>query len=125
MREAFLMAEGKGRTHTLTSNHSYGRALDVVVDDGNRAHPRTMRDWIAFRRWVTQYRAPTGESFRVLGRPDYSWDWPHVELPSSTIGFETIDQAIARGRACLAPGAAIPCNFPPHLPAYLSHALVR
>lgn len=109
----------------LTSNHSYGRALDVVVDDGNRAHPRTMRDWIAFRRWVTQYRAPTGESFRVLGRPDYSWDWPHVELPSSTIGFETIDQAIARGRACLAPGATIPCNFPPHLPAYLSHALVR
>ena len=38
LREAYLMAEGKGRTHTLTSNHSYGRALDIVVDDGNRAH---------------------------------------------------------------------------------------
>ena len=125
LREAFLMAEGKGRTHTLTSNHSYGRALDVVIDDGNRTRPRTMRDWVAFRRWVTHYRTPTNESFRVLGRIDRTWDWPHVELPSSTIGFETIEQAIARAHACLAPAATMPCNFPPHLPAYLSHVLVR
>ena len=125
LREAFLMAEGQGRTHTLTSNHSYGRALDIVVDDGNRANPRTSRDWIAFRRWVTHYRTPTNESFRVLGRIDRSWDWPHVELPSSTLGFATIEEAIARARVCLAPGSTTPCNFPPHLPAYLSHALVR
>ena len=125
LREAFLMAEGRGRTHTLTSNHSYGRALDVVVDDGNRALPRTRHDWIAFRRWVTQYRTPTNESFRVLGRIDRTWDWPHLELPSSTIGFDTIEQAIARARACLAPDASTSCNFAPHLPAYLDHALVR
>lgn len=125
LREAFLMAEGKGRTHTLTSNHSYGRALDIVVDDGDRANPRTRRDWIAFRRWVTRYRTPTNESFRILGRIDRTWDWPHVELPSPTLGFDDIEQAVARARACLAPGSATPCNFPPHLPAYLTHALVR
>lgn len=125
LREAFLMAEGHGRTHTLTSSHSYGRALDIVVDDGNRARPRTRRDWIAFRRWVTHYRTPTGVPFRILGRLDHTWDWPHVELPSSTIGFDTIDQAVARARRCLAPGATLPCNFPPHLPPRLAHPLVQ
>lgn len=125
LREAFLMAEGHGRTHTLTSNHSYGRALDVVVDDGNRAHAGTKRDWIAFRRWVTHYRPPTGVPFRILGKPDHTWDWPHVELPSSTIGFDTIDEAVARARACLAPGATQSCNFPPHLPPNLAHPLVQ
>lgn len=125
LREAFLMAEGRGRTHTLTSNHSYGRALDIVVDDGDRGNAHTRRDWIAFRLWVTRYRTPIGESFRVLGRLDHTWDWPHVELPSSTIGFRSIDEAIARARTCLAAGAAVPCNFPPHLPAHLSHPLVQ
>jgi hypothetical protein len=125
LREAFLMAEGKGRTHTLTSNHSYGRALDIVVDDGNRGNARTKRDWIAFRRWVTRYRTTTGESFHVLGRLDHTWDWPHVDLPSATIGFGNIEEAITRGRACLAPGAAVPCNFAPHLPGDLVHALVQ
>ncbi|MEO8880415.1 MAG: hypothetical protein ABI446_08450 [Gemmatimonadaceae bacterium] len=125
LREAFLMAEGRGRTHTLTSNHSYGRALDIVVDDGDRGNAHTRRDWIAFRRWVTGYRTPSGESFRVLGRLDHTWDWTHVELPSSTIGFRSIDEAIARARACLAPGATVPCNFPPHLPSHLSHPFVQ
>ena len=125
LREAFLMAEGGGRTHTLTSNHSYGRALDIVVDDGNRGHPQTLRNWIAFRRWVMRYRTPSGESFRILGRTDVSWDWAHIELPSSEIGFDTIEQAVARGRTCLAAAATSPCNFRPHLPAYLEHTLVR
>lgn len=125
LREAFLMAMGGGRTHTLTSNHSYGRALDIVVDDGNRAHPQTLRDWIAFRRWVTTYRTATNESFRVLGDVDRTWDWPHVELPTEEVGFATIHAAVVRGRACLAPGSTIPCNFPPHLPPNLSHPLVR
>ena len=125
LREAYLMAEGAGRTHTLTSNHSYGRALDIVVDDGNRAHPKTKRDWIAFRQWVTRYRASGDEGFRILGQVDHSWDWPHVELPSSTIGFRTIEAAVMRARSCLAGGATQPCNFPPHLPASLGHPLVR
>jgi hypothetical protein len=123
LREAFLMAEGRGRTHTLTSNHSYGRAIDVVVDDGNRGHARTKEDWIAFRRWVVRYRAPSGKSFRVLGRLDHTWDWPHVELPSSEIGFRTIDDAIRRARECLASGATISCNFPPHLPPQIAQSL--
>lgn len=125
LREAFLLAQGRGRTHTLTSNHSYGRALDVVVDDGKLRHGRTRRDWIAFRRWVVRYRAPSGESFRILGRPDRSWDWAHVELPSSTLGFRTIDDAVARARACLARAATTPCNFAPHLPGHLSARLVQ
>ncbi len=125
LREAFLMAEGRGRTHTLTSNHSYGRALDIIVDDGDRAHPRTRRDWIAYRRWVTRLRTSTNESFRVLGAIDHTWDWPHVELPSASLGFGTVDEAVARARRCLVPGATLPCNFPPHLPARLGHPLVR
>lgn len=125
LREAFLMAKGGGRTHTLTSNHSYGRALDVVIDDGNAGRPRTRQDWIAFRRWVTHYRTSTGESFHVLGRLDHTWDWAHVELPSPASRFDTIDEAIARARACLAAGATIPCNFPPHLPPHLDRSLVQ
>jgi hypothetical protein len=115
-REAFLMAEGSGRTHTLTSAHSYGRALDVVIDDGNRGRPRTKADWIAFRRWVSRYRTANGEYFHILGAPDHTWDWGHVELPTQHVGFRTIEDAIARGRACLAPDATIPCDFSPHLP---------
>ncbi|MEP6990318.1 MAG: hypothetical protein ABJA80_05245 [bacterium] len=125
LREAFLMAEGRGRTHTLTSSHSYGRALDIVIDDGNRHNAHTRHNWIAFRQWVTHYRASNGESFRVLGSLDHTWDWPHVELPSSTIGFGSIDKAIARARMCLAPGSAVSCNFPPHLPANLGQPLVQ
>ena len=125
LREAFLMAEGAGRTHTLTSNHSYGRALDIVIDDGNRGRPQTKRDWISFRRWVSRYRTVSGERFRILGRADHTWDWPHVELPSSTIGFDTIQEAVARARACAAPAAPVTCNFPPHLPPYLNHGLVQ
>lgn len=125
LREAFLMAEGNNRTHTLTSNHSYGRAIDVVVDDGNRGHPRTKRDWIAFRRWVTHYPTGSAAPFRVLGRLDHTWDWPHIELPSDSIGFNNIDEAIARARECLAPGATVTCNFPPHLPPDLKPPLVQ
>lgn len=125
IREAFLMAKGGGRTHTLTSNHSYGRALDIVVDDGRLSHARTRRDWISFRRWVTHYRTPTDESFRILGKLDETWDWPHVELPSSEIGFSTIEKAVRRGRACLMQGATVPCNFQPHLPAHISRELIQ
>jgi hypothetical protein len=116
LREAYVMSEGRGRTHTLTSSHSYGRALDVVIDDGRLAHTRTRSDWVAFREWVTHYETGTSESFRVLGRADDTWDWAHVELPSSQIGFASIDEALSRGRACLAADAKMPCNFLPHLP---------
>jgi hypothetical protein len=111
--EALLMAEGHGRTYTLTSLHSYGRAIDIAVGDGNLSHHGTRAEWIAFRRWVTRYR---GSDFRVLGSPDRTWDWPHIELPSSKIGFRSIDQALAAGRACLSEKAQRVCEFEPHLP---------
>ncbi len=112
-QEAVLMAEGRGRTHTLTSLHSYGRAIDVSIGDGNLSNPSTRRSWIAFRRWVTGFR---GNDFRVLGTPDRSWDWAHVELPNARIGFRSIEDAINAGRACLARSSASVCEFPPHLP---------
>jgi len=118
-QEAFLMAKGGRRTHTLTSMHSYGRALDVLVGDGVPSHSRTKQQWIAFRRWVANYH---GGAFRILGAPDRTWDWPHVEVPSPTIGFRSIDAALAAARSCLAhggPAGAPPpaCEFVPHLPA--------
>jgi Bacterial protein of unknown function (DUF882) len=112
--EALLMAEGHGRTFTLTSLHSYGRAIDItVVGDGNLHHRPTRIEWIAFRRWVTHYR---GTDFRVLGTPDHTWDWTHVEVPSDKIGFRSIEQALAAGKACLSGGARGLCLFAPHLP---------
>jgi hypothetical protein len=109
LREAYLMALGSGRTHTLTSNHSYGRALDIVVGDGRLVHAQTRQEWIAFRAWVIRYRTPAGESFRILGEADRSWDWAHVEFPAAHLGFRTIAEAIRRGRACLAQDSKVSC----------------
>jgi len=112
-QEALVMANGRGRTHTLTSLHSYGRAIDVSVGDGNLNNPSTRRSWIAFRRWVTGFR---GNDFRVLGTPDRSWDWAHVEMPNARIGFRSVEDAIDAGRVCLARSSASACEFLPHLP---------
>jgi hypothetical protein len=112
-QEALLMSAGGGRTHTLTSMHSYGRAIDVCVGDGHLYNPATRRNWIAFRSWVTRYR---GDDFRVIGTPDRSWDWPHVELPSDRIGFRSVDAAVAAGRACLSKPSPAACDFQPNLP---------
>jgi hypothetical protein len=116
--EAYLMAIGGGRTLTLTSLHSYGRAIDVVVGDGNLGRRTTRSQWVAFRRWVTAYK---GNTFRILGTPERTWDWRHVEMPTPAIGFRTIEAALERARACGSPsmqgGDGIsPCDFPPNLP---------
>lgn len=113
-QEALLMAEGGGRTHTLTSLHSYGRAIDIRIGDGNLSNHETRRRWIAFRTWITRFR---GNDFRVLGAPDRSWDWQHVELPSDRIGFRSVDAAIAAARGCLSGSSRHACEFTPHLPA--------
>jgi hypothetical protein len=113
-REAFLFWEGGGRTHTLTSLHSYGRAVDVVVGDGNLGNRATRAAWVGFRQWVRRYDSG---AFHILGRPDASWDWPHVEVPSSDVGFRSIDDALAVARRCVAGQARAPtvsCNFPSH-----------
>ena len=109
-REAYLMAKGGGSTHTLTSLHSYGRAIDLAVGDGNLSHAATRKQWIAFRRWVTGYNH---HEFRILGTPDKSWDWAHAEIPSPTIGFSSIDEALSRAKSCVRSAG---CDFQPHLP---------
>ena len=109
-REAYLMRTRRGSTHTLTSLHAYGRALDVVIDDGNPRNRRTRSRWAACRRWVA---ADHGGDFRILGTPDRTWDWPHVEIPTAAIGFRSIDAALERAAACSRPGSATPCDFAP------------
>ena len=98
----------------MTSLHSYGRALDIVVDDGDLRHAATKASWVAFRRWVSSYHH---DEFRILGTPDNTWDWPHVEIPSAHIGFRTIEEALARARTCSATvGAPVSCDFYSALP---------
>lgn len=113
--EAYLMAIGGGRTHTLTSMHSYGRAIDVVIGDGKLGRRATRREWIAFRRWVTRYR---GNDFRILGTPERTWDWRHIEMPTSSVGFRTIEEALERASRC----GGSECDFPPRLPDRLRQA---
>jgi Bacterial protein of unknown function (DUF882) len=124
--EAYLMAIGGGRTLTLTSLHSYGRAIDVVVGDGNLNRKATRAQWVAFRRWVTRYK---GDDFRILGTPERTWDWRHVEMPTAAVGFRTIEAALARARACAGAAASgslrrsvSPCDFAPHLPERVARA---
>ena len=86
-RQAFLLVSGGGLTFTATSKHSSGRAVDVVVGNGNLKDRRTRARWIAFRRWVTGYE---GGRFRLIGSPEKSWDWPHIELPGP-MGYGSIE----------------------------------
>ena len=86
-RQAYLLVRGGGLTFTATSKHSSGRAVDVTVGDGNLKHKRTRAKWIAFRRWVTSYEEGR---FRLIGLPEASWDWPHVELPGP-MGYRSIE----------------------------------
>jgi hypothetical protein len=107
LREAFLFHRGD-RTHTLTSMHSYGRAIDIRIGDGKLRSPTTRAHWVAFRRWVSSYH---GGEFYILGAPDRTWDWQHVEVPATGVGFHDIDAAIARARECSASGSHTPCDF--------------
>jgi len=125
-REALLFAEGRGRTYTATSMHSYGRAVDIAVDDGNPRGSRTRHDWIRFRRFVL---AQTWGRFHLIGAPDKTWDWPHVELASPSLGFRSIDDALRFAAQCTSdsarglPSASVqvggaaadPCVFVPAL----------
>ncbi|HEY7614120.1 MAG TPA: hypothetical protein VH764_14045 [Gemmatimonadales bacterium] len=86
-RQAYLLVAGGGLTFTATSKHCSGHALDVSVGDGNLKHRRTRAQWMAFRRWVTRYE---GGRFRLIGLPEKSWDWPHIELPGAS-GYHSIE----------------------------------
>lgn len=86
-RQAYLMVAGGGVTFTATSKHSSGHAVDLIVGDGNLRNKRTRSRWAAFRGWVTTY---DGGRFRLIGAPDKSWDWPHVEL-AGPAGYGSIE----------------------------------
>jgi hypothetical protein len=94
-RQAYLVVSGGNLTFTATSMHSSGRALDVVVGDGDLRNPRTQARWTAFRRWVAAYE---GGRFRLLGEPEESWDWPHIELPGPP-GYRSIESLLEAAKA--------------------------
>lgn len=89
-RQAYLLVSGGGLTFTATSKHSFGRAVDVIVGDGNLKNTRTRTRWIAFRRWVTRYE---DGRFGLIGAPEKSWDWPHIELPGPH-GYRSIESLL-------------------------------
>jgi hypothetical protein len=127
-REALLFALGHGRTYTATSMHSYGRAVDIMVDDGRLNHRATRRDWVRFRQFVL---AQSWGRFHLVGTADRTWDWPHVELASPSIGFHSINDALAFAARCTSDSARLhpptgsqlgsvvadPCVFVPAFPA--------
>ncbi len=101
-RETRLLTEGKGRTYTATSMHSYGRAVDIRIDDGNLERSSTRANWIRFRKFVTKQ---ADGAFRLVGTADRTWDWPHIELPGAEIGFHSVDDALEFARRCLTDSA--------------------
>ena len=95
-RQAYLMALGGGLTFTVTSMHSAGRAVDVVVGDGDLRNADTRASWVAFRRWLVGYDAAR---FRLIGTPGKSWDWPHVELADAGLGHGSVEALLLAARA--------------------------
>ncbi len=105
-RQAYLLALDSRLTHTATSRHAEGFAVDVVVDDGNLRNSVTRAHWIAFRRWVVANEADT---FRLIGAPDQSWDWPHIEYIDGPPGFHSVEQLLDAARRC-ADAAVVDCG---------------
>ncbi|HET9982030.1 MAG TPA: hypothetical protein VFQ38_00515 [Longimicrobiales bacterium] len=113
-REAYLMSRASGKTFTATSIHSYGRAVDVAVGRGDPGHPRTRGEYVAFRRWVLAFGRGR---LKLIGSPDETWDWNHVEAPARWLGFHTIEEALAGAGKCAAtPAPDGVCVFRPRLP---------
>ena len=98
-RQAYLLSRRGRRTFTATSHHTGGWALDVVVGDGNLRHRRTRRQWVAFRRWLLEHG---GGSFRIIGTPEQSWDWSHIEISGGPSGFRSIEELLVAARRCAA-----------------------
>lgn len=97
-RQALLFSAADGRTYTATSAHMVGRAVDLQVGDGNLGREATRREWIAFRRWVLAQRTPTGGRYVLIGTPERTWDWPHVELEDDPVGFRSVEALLAGAR---------------------------
>lgn len=101
-RQAYLMTLGN-LTHTATSRHAEGYAVDVTVDDGDIRHATTREHWVAFRRWVERTQPGV---FRIIGTPGQSWDWPHIEYVGRLPGFGSLEELIDAARWCDANGMA-------------------
>jgi hypothetical protein len=99
-RQAYLLVSGGGLTFTATSKHSSGRAVDVIVGDGNLKRRQTRAKWIAFRRWVTEYESGR---FRLIGSPEKSWDWPHIEV-QGPMGYGSIEALLLAAQRAEAAG---------------------
>ncbi len=115
-RQAAILSRNDGRTTTLTSAHSYGRAVDISVAGRHSA-------WVEFRRWVLRQQ---NGAFRLIGTPESTWDWPHVEYvgaaTATPLGYRTVDALVAAARACRAgaasdAAAAARCTVAPPRPA--------
>jgi hypothetical protein len=102
-RQAYLLTLDGHLTHTATSRHADGFAVDVVVDGGDLRSPVTRKHWIAFRRWVL---ATWSGEFRLIGAADRSWDWPHIEYVEGPPAFDSVEELLAAARWCADTGAA-------------------
>lgn len=114
-RQAWLLVRGGGLTFTATSKHSDGRAVDLVVGDGNLRNPATRARSTEFRRWVLKFEAGR---FRIIGAPGHSWDWPHVELAAGASGYGSVEALLEAARTadaacCDPPGAAVHSTHEP------------
>jgi len=102
-RQAYLLTLDGHLTHTATSRHADGFAVDVVIDGGDLRSPLTRKHWIAFRRWVLATRS---REFRLIGAADRSWDWPHIEYVTGPPAFHSVEELLAAARWCADTGAA-------------------
>lgn len=102
-RQAYLMTLNGHLTYTATSRHAEGYAVDVTVDDGDIRHAATREHWVAFRRWIETTQRGV---FRIIGTPDQSWDWPHIEYVGRLPGFGSLEQLLSAARWCDSTGAA-------------------
>lgn len=95
-RQAYLMTLGSF-THTATSRHAEGYAVDAIVDDGDIRHAATREHWVSFRRWIETTQRGV---FRIIGAPDDSWDWPHIEYVGRLPGFTSLEELMDTAHWC-------------------------
>ncbi len=98
-RQAYLLSRWRGRTFTATSHHTGGWAVDVVLGDGNLRRHRTRDQWVEFRRWLLAYGRG---SFRIIGTPELSWDWSHIEIRGGPSAFQSVEELLGAARGCAA-----------------------
>jgi hypothetical protein len=61
----------------------------------------------------------------LIGTPERTWDWPHVELAAPALGYRDVDALVGAARRCRAEAptgdaAAMRCTLAPRLPAHVT-----